>query len=52
MPAHYLQHRRMLQSVCDPRHVDGVFVRGLNPAAIVIWEGRVGEVVKGEDGRG
>lgn len=51
-PALYLQHRRMLRPVRDPCHVDGVFVGDLNPSVVLIREVRIGEVVRGEDGRG
>lgn len=42
----------MLQSVGDPGHVDGVFVRDLDSAVVAFLKGRIGKVVGGEGGGG
>lgn len=51
-PALYLQHGRVLYSVRDPGHVDGVFIRDLDATVVVIREGGIGEVVIGGVDRG
>ncbi len=42
----------MLHSVGGPGHVNGVFIRDFNAAAVVIGESGIGEVVVGGDGGG
>ena len=42
----------MLQSVGDPGYVNCVFVRDLDPATVVIREGRIREVVIRNNGCG
>ena len=51
-PALYLQLRIMLQSVGDPGHIDGVFVRDLDSAVVAFQKCRIGKVVGGEGGGG
>ena len=52
VPALYVQLGRMLHSVGGPGHVNGVFIGGLNPAAVVVRECGIGEVVVGGHGGG